>query len=64
MAPIDANRAGYLKAVWPDLFGCVSEVWPAPGAREGLQKCGVPYPPGFMWVTGMYSGGHDHKIDI
>ncbi len=21
LAPIDANRAGYLKAVWPDLWG-------------------------------------------
>ncbi len=32
--------AGYLKAVWPEFFGCVFEVWPAPGAREGPQKCG------------------------
>ncbi len=27
--------AGYLKAIWPDLFGCVFEVWPAPGALFG-----------------------------
>ncbi len=40
LVPIDANRAGYLKAVWLDLLGCLFEVWPAPGAREGLQKCG------------------------
>ncbi len=39
--------AGYLKAVWPDLFGFVFEVWPAPGARQGLQKCGGPRPPHF-----------------
>ena len=26
---------GYLKAVWPDLFGGIFEVWPAPGARVG-----------------------------
>ncbi len=39
--PVDHVReVGYLKAVWPDLLGCVFEVWPAPGAREGPQKCG------------------------
>ncbi len=32
--------AGYLKAVRPEFLGCVFEVWPAPGARESLQKCG------------------------
>ena len=26
--------------IWPDFWGCVFEVWPAPGARESLQKCG------------------------
>ncbi len=31
---------GYLKAVWLDLWRCIFEVWPAPGALEGLQKCG------------------------
>ncbi len=36
---------GYLKAVWPNFGGCVFEVWPAPGARESLQKCGGPRPP-------------------
>ena len=30
----------YLKAVWPDLLGCLFEVWPAPGARESPQKGG------------------------
>ncbi len=34
-------------AVWPDLFGCVFEVWPAPGARESPQKCGGLRPPHF-----------------
>ena len=38
LVPIDANRAGYLKAVWPGFLGCFFEVWPAPGARESLQK--------------------------
>jgi hypothetical protein len=33
-------NTGYLKAVWPVFGGCVFEVWPAPGAREGLLKCG------------------------
>ncbi len=33
---INASWIGYLKTVWPDLFGCVFEVWPGP-AR--LQKC-------------------------
>ncbi len=28
------DSTGYLKAVWPDLFGCVFEVCPAPGPRE------------------------------
>ena len=28
--------AGYLKAIWPDLFGCVFEVWPSPGALFGM----------------------------
>ena len=27
------------------LWGCVFEVWPAPGAREGLQKGGARSPP-------------------
>ncbi len=41
-------RSGYLRAVWPEFFGCIFEVWPAPGARESLQKCGGlrPPPPG------------------
>jgi hypothetical protein len=34
------SPSGYLKAVSPDLFGFVFEVWPAPGARESPQKCG------------------------
>jgi len=47
--------SGYLKAVWPDLLGCLFEVWPAPGAWENLPKCGgqgshilggFPRPPG------------------
>ncbi len=28
--------------------GCVFEVWPAPGARESLQKCGGLRPPTFL----------------
>ncbi len=32
------SKAGYLKAVWPGFGGCIVEVWPAPGAREGPQK--------------------------
>ncbi len=31
-------KNGHLKAIWPDVLGCVFEVWPAPGTREGLQK--------------------------
>jgi hypothetical protein len=38
---------GYLKAVWPDLLGCLFEVWLAPGAREAPQKCGGLCPPHF-----------------
>ena len=33
-------RSGYLNATWLDLLGCIFEVWPAPGAREGSQKGG------------------------
>ncbi len=33
--------AGHLKAVWPNFWGCVFEVWPAPGARERPRKGGV-----------------------
>ncbi len=39
---------GYLKAVWPGFCGCVFEIWPAPGAWESLQKCGVASPPTFL----------------
>ena len=35
----------YLKAVWPEFFGCVFEVWPARGARASLPKNGGPSPP-------------------
>ncbi len=28
LVPIDANLAGYLKAVWPELFGFIFDVWP------------------------------------
>ncbi len=28
------SQVGYLKAVWPDLLGCVLEVWPSPGAGQ------------------------------
>ena len=42
---------GNLKAIWPDLFGCVFEVWPAPGAREGLRKCGGLRPPQFRRLS-------------
>ncbi len=31
---------GYLKAVWPLFWGCAFEVWPSPGARKNLQRCG------------------------
>jgi hypothetical protein len=31
---------GHLRAFWPDLWECTFEVWPAQGAREGLQKVG------------------------
>ncbi len=27
------SKAGYLKAIWPEFFGGIFEVWPAPGAR-------------------------------
>ncbi len=30
--------------------GCIFEVWPAPGAREGFQKCGGAKPPTFWKV--------------
>ncbi len=35
---------GYLKAIWPDFWGCIFEVWLAPGARESLQKYGAKTP--------------------
>ncbi len=38
---------GDLKAVWPEFSGCLFEVWPAPGAREGPQKCEGLRPPHF-----------------
>ncbi len=41
------SRPGYLKAIWPYILGCVFEVRPAPGAREGPQKCGAS-PPAFL----------------
>ncbi len=34
------SRTGYLKAIRPDFLECILGVWPAPGARESLQKCG------------------------
>ncbi len=46
-SPAQQGLAGYLKAVWPDFWG-VFEVWPAPGARESSQKCGVLRPPTFL----------------
>jgi hypothetical protein len=41
------NLSGCLNAVRPDCLGCVFEVWPAPEAREGPQKCGGLRPPPF-----------------
>ncbi len=34
--------------VWPDFWGCVFEVWPAPGARESLKKVWGAKPPTFL----------------
>ena len=45
--PLSVLLTGYLKAVWPGFWGCVFEVWPAPGARESPQKCGELRPPPF-----------------
>jgi hypothetical protein len=42
-----ATMTGCLKAVWPDLLGCIFEVWPAPGARESPQKGAELRPPTF-----------------
>ena len=51
----ETPTGGYLKAVWPDLFGCIVEVWPAPGARGAFKNVGgfaphllegLPGPPG------------------
>ena len=52
---------GNLKAVWPDFFGCISEVWPAPGAREGLQKGGGLRPPHFWGFSRALGAGQTSK---
>ncbi len=46
-AALNAECPGYLKAVWPDVFGCIFEVWLAPGAPGILQKGGGRSPPRF-----------------
>jgi hypothetical protein len=43
---------GYMKAVSPDFVACISEVWPAPGARKGHRKCGGLRPPPSRAFTG------------
>jgi hypothetical protein len=53
--------AGYLKAVWPGFFGCVFQVSPAPGAREGLQNCGVRSPPYFARLSRAPGAGQTSK---
>ena len=50
--PLSVLLTGYLKAVWPGFWGCVFEVWPAPGARESPQKCGGLRPPAFCKAFG------------
>ncbi len=51
-----------LKAVWPDLWGCVFEVCPAPGARETLQKCGGRRPPHFRGLSQVPEAGQTSKM--
>ena len=59
--PDAPQSSGYLKAVWPDLFRFVFEVWPAPGAREGLRKCGGLRPPHFRRLSRAPRGRPDCK---
>jgi hypothetical protein len=60
---------GYRKAVWRGSFGCVFEVWPAPGAQESLHNCaerlqvrtylqidGTPYLPKQLEQIGVLTG--------
>ncbi len=35
----------YLKAAWPDFWGCAFEVWPAPGPGKALKNVGGHPPP-------------------
>jgi hypothetical protein len=57
-----AAQAGYLKAVWRAFFGCVFEVWPPPGAREGFQKCGGRRPPPHFARLSQGSRGQTSKM--
>ncbi len=50
-----------LKAVWPDLFGCIFEVWPAPGAQESPQEGGGLRPPHFARLSGAPGAGRTSK---
>ncbi len=52
---IISQPAGYLKAVWPDLFWVRFLVWPTPKARESQQNVGGEAPhifEGFPGPTG------------
>ncbi len=43
LVPIDASGAGCLRAIWPDFWGCVCEVWPArPQKRTPNNKARLP----------------------
>ncbi len=54
---------GYLKAVWPGFLECMFEVWPAPGPRESLQKCGGFRPRPSGMVFGAAGAAQTQKID-
>ena len=54
---------GGLKAVWPNFWGCVFVVWPAPGARETLPKGGGRSHPCFLIVSRSPGADQTTKID-
>ena len=54
---------GYLKAVWPELFGSVFGVWAAPGGFESIQKCGGRSPPPFWMVSKPPGAAQTPKTD-
>ncbi len=58
LAPMDANRAGYLKAVWPDLFGVHFGSLAGPGGPgKAFQKVEGVAPHIFEGLPGVPGAG-------